>query len=107
MINKKKWYIRASIIILIASCKILHSKIPFYEKWFLLQKITTLPKKSKHIDSWKCGLISRFVNLSVKVKEEECKNQNDLHFCLFHNCFVSKVEAQNNVEAKTFSLVYT
>jgi len=43
--------------------------------------------------------MSRFVNLIVKVKEEECKNQNYLHFGLFPNCFVSKVEAQNNVEA--------
>ncbi len=50
--------------------------------------------------------MSRFVNLIVKVKEEECKNQNYLHFGLFPNCFVSKVEAQNNVEAKSFSLVY-
>jgi hypothetical protein len=70
----------------------------------VLQKDYNLSKISKHIDSWQCGFISRFVNLTVnvKVKEEECKNQNYLHFGLFRNCFVSKVEAQNNVEAKSF-----
>jgi len=80
-----------------------------FENSFLLKMVLSAkdynPSKiSKHIDSWKCGFISRFVNLTIKVKEEECKNQNYFHFGLFCNCFVSKVEVQNNVEAKSFSL---
>lgn len=96
------WYIKTTISILIPSCKIFHSKIPFYEKWYFLQKDYNLSKRNKHIDSWKYGFISRFINFSVKVKEEECKNQNDLHLALFVILLFQKLKVKTMLKQKDF-----
>lgn len=72
------------------------------ENGFFYKKIATFPKEMNTLIHG--NVVLSLGLLSVKVKEEECKNQNDLHFGPFCNCFVSKVEAQNNVEAKRFLL---
>lgn len=86
--------------------QIFHSKDSFLWKNIFSTKDYNPSKKNKHIDSWKRGFISRFVNFSVKVKEEEWEHQNDLHFGLFIIVLFQKLKLKTMLKQKAFLLAY-